>query len=53
MYATNGDSPTLPRGTPKEKEKPTHNAKGNLIDRKAPAKGEPQSRDSKLVEGRK
>jgi hypothetical protein len=51
--ATEGAVQHLPRGPPKEKTKATHDAKGNLIDRNAPAKGAPIVRDSKLIEGRK
>jgi hypothetical protein len=52
VYVGN-DQAALPQGDPAVKVKATHNGKGNPIDRTAPGKNDPKSRDSKIVPGRK
>jgi hypothetical protein len=49
----NNGSTNLSRGAPTIKAKPTHDAKGNLIDRTAPAQGDAIIRDSKTMTGKR
>jgi hypothetical protein len=58
VYMNNGGgvtTPTLPRGEvdDKSKPKPTHDGKGNLIDRTGPGTGGATVRDSKVFPGKK
>jgi hypothetical protein len=55
VYLGNGNNSNtgLPRGDASDKTKPTHDGKGNPIDRTAPGANQPMSRDSKVVPGRK
>jgi hypothetical protein len=43
----------LPRGMTINEPKPTHDAKGNIIDRNPPSKGESIIRDSKTMSGKR
>jgi hypothetical protein len=49
----NGGNAGLPRGVPSHKAKPTHDAKGNPIDRTPPATGDAIIRDSKTMAGKR